>query len=101
MPAGSEAWGLGALGAVARGIPVIASKVGGLAEIVRHGDGGWLVPPDDAEALAAAIVEAASDRERLKAAGQAARRRAALFSLRQTIERTEAFYHRMLQTAHQ
>jgi len=97
MPSRSEAWGLAALDAMARGIPVIASDVGGLAEIVSHGDGGWLVPPDDADALAAAIVEAASDRRRLKAAGQAARRRASMFSLQNTVERTAAFYRRMLE----
>jgi glycosyltransferase involved in cell wall biosynthesis len=97
MPSRSEAWGLAALEAMARGIPVIASNVGGLAEIVRHGDGGWLVPPNDPQALAAAIVEAASDEKRLNAAGQAARRRAAMFSLQHTVERTEAFYRRMLQ----
>jgi len=95
MPSRSEAWGLAALEAMAHGVPVIASNVGGLAEIVKPGEGGWLVPPGDAQALASAIAQAASDPACLRAAGAAARRRAALFSQRQTVEQTEAFYLRL------
>ncbi len=45
MPSRSEAWGLTALRAMAYGLPVIASNVGGLPEVVEHGKSGWLVPP--------------------------------------------------------
>ena len=47
MPSRSEAWGMAALEAMAHGVPVIASDVGGLPEIVEPGNGGWLVPPGD------------------------------------------------------
>jgi glycosyltransferase involved in cell wall biosynthesis len=40
---------------MAAGLPVIATPVGGIAEIVRHGETGWLVPPNDASALAEAL----------------------------------------------
>ena len=40
---------------MAAGLPVIATPVGGIGEIVRHGETGWLVPPNDASALAEAL----------------------------------------------
>src|SRR5205807_2463290 len=51
MPSRSEAWGLAAVHAMAYGLPVVASNVGGLAAIVEDGQTGWLIPPDDAAAL--------------------------------------------------
>jgi glycosyltransferase involved in cell wall biosynthesis len=89
MPSRSEAWGLAALNAMAYGLPVVASEVGGLPEVVGP---RWLVPPGDARALAEAIRRAAADRKLLAEAGQAARERAAKFSAERTVERTEAFY---------
>jgi phosphatidyl-myo-inositol dimannoside synthase len=54
-PSRHEGLGLVALRALARGRPVIGSRVGGLTEIVSEPDDGLLVPPDDPDALAAAI----------------------------------------------
>jgi len=99
MPSRSEAWGLTALHATAYGLPVVASNVGGLAEVVEHGKSGWLVPAESAEALAEAIVDAASDPARLAEFGRNARRRAERFSIEKTVERTEQFYLRLLAAA--
>ncbi len=96
MPSRSEAWGLTALRAMAHGLPVVASNVGGLPEVVEHGKSGWLVPPESPEALADAIVDAASDPARLCEFGRNARERAAQFSIERTVERTEQFYLRLL-----
>ena len=96
MPSRSEAWGLVALHAMVRGLPVVASRVGGLEEIVEDGVTGWLVPPGSPEALADAIEAAAADPERLRRCGVNARARAGLFSAERTAERTEAFYLRCL-----
>lgn len=96
MPSRSEAWGLAALEAMAHGVPVIASDVGGLREIVEHGRSGWLVPPGDASALARAITEAARNPERLREAGRAARERATQFSAARMAEQTEHFYYSLL-----
>jgi glycosyltransferase involved in cell wall biosynthesis len=62
VPSRSEPLGLVALEAMSWGLPVVASRVGGLAEIVRDGETGFLVPPDDVAALSAAI-ERSVDRE--------------------------------------
>ena len=99
MPSRSEAWGLTALRAMAYGLPVVASNVGGLPEVVEQAKSGWLVPPGSPEALAAAIADAASDPARLCEFGRNARQRAAQFTIERTVERTEQFYLRLLADA--
>lgn len=96
MPSRSEAWGLAALEAMAYGVPVIASDVGGLPEIVGPGSGGWLVPAGDPKALAEAITIAASDTDQLRARGEKALVRAQLFSVDRMVDQTEAFYKRFV-----
>jgi hypothetical protein len=61
VPSRMESFGLVAVEAMASGRPVIASAVGGLAEIVRAGSTGWLVPPEDAAALAAGVLDVLDD----------------------------------------
>jgi glycosyltransferase involved in cell wall biosynthesis len=97
VPSLSEALGLSAIYAMAYGLPVIATNVGGLPDVVADGQTGWIIPPGDAAALAAAIADAASDPVRLGRMGQQGRERARLFSTEITVEKTEALYHRVLQ----
>jgi glycosyltransferase involved in cell wall biosynthesis len=97
MPSRSEAWGLAALEAMAHGVPVIASDVGGLPELVEDGNGGWLVRPGDPSALARAITYAAANPERLREQSQRAWERARLFSVDRMVEQTEAFYRRLVE----
>lgn len=54
--------------------PVVASDVGGVAEVIRPGETGWLVPAGDPEALAGAIVEALTDRPRARRMGTQGRK---------------------------
>lgn len=96
MPSRSEGWGLTALGAMANGLAVIATDVGGLRELVEHGKTGWLVPSDSPPALADAIEAAATDPTRRCEYGRNARERAAQFSIQRTVELTEQFYARLL-----
>ena len=72
MPSRAEGLGVAALEAMAAGLPVIASRVGGLGQAVVHEGTGLLVPPDDVDALEAALRRLLDDgalRERLGAAG--------------------------------
>lgn len=55
--------------AFAYGIPVVATQVGGIPEIVTHGETGWLVPPRDEAALAHAIVELLKNESKRKEMG--------------------------------
>ena len=73
LPSRSEAFPNGAMEAMAAGLPVVASAVGGLLDLVDHGRTGLLVPPDDAEALAAALRCLLDDPARAIEMGRAAR----------------------------
>lgn len=83
MPSRWEGFGLVAVEAMRAGKPVIASAIGGLPEIVVDGVTGWLVRPDDAAALAAAL--AACDENVRARMGRAGRQR---FLARFTSDRT-------------
>ncbi|MBB4857395.1 glycosyltransferase involved in cell wall biosynthesis [Novosphingobium chloroacetimidivorans] len=83
VPSRWEGFGLVAVEAMRAGRAVVASDVGGLAQVVEHGRTGWLVPPEDPVALAMALV-APSDAD-LRAAGVAGRQR---FLRHFTIDRT-------------
>jgi glycogen(starch) synthase len=71
-----EGFGLVALQAAQMERPVVASGVGGVAEVVVHGETGLLVEPGDEGALAGAIVSILADPARAKRFGRAGRRRA-------------------------
>ncbi len=62
LPSRSEGMGRVLLEAFCRGRPVVGSRVGGIADLVRDGETGLLVPPRDPEALAGALVRVLSDR---------------------------------------
>lgn len=99
-PSLGEGFGMVALEAMERGRPVVASAVGGLPEIVVHGETGLVVPPGDAEALADALVELASDLGRAATMGLAGRRRALeTFTPEHATEGIEALYRREPATA--
>lgn len=68
-----EPFGLVAAEAMMRGAAVVASASGGLAEIVRDGETGFLVPPGDAGALARALLPLLRDRARAERMGAAGR----------------------------
>lgn len=57
LPTRAEAFGIAAVEAGAAGLPVIASNVGGVSDIVVHEETGLLMPPDDAPALQAALAQ--------------------------------------------
>ena len=70
-----EPLGLVAMEAGAAGVPVVASAHGGVAEVVRDGETGLLVPPGDAAALATAVRLLADDPELAARMGEAGKRR--------------------------
>jgi len=96
MPSKSEGLGSSALMAMSYGLPVVASLVGGLPEVVEEARTGWLIEPSSPAALAQAILAAAGDRARLRQLGLNGRERARQFSVDIMVERTEALYCRLL-----
>jgi alpha-maltose-1-phosphate synthase len=76
-PSVYEPLGIVNLEAMACGAAVVASRVGGIPEVVADGETGLLVPPDDPDALAAALNALLRDRDRAAAMGTRGRARAA------------------------
>ncbi len=72
LPSVREQFGQVLVEGMACGLPAIAVDAHGPAEIVDHGETGWLVEPDDRDALAAALVEAVNDPTSAAAAARAA-----------------------------
>jgi hypothetical protein len=92
----AEGLGSGALLAMAAGVPAIASKVGGIPEIVRHGETGLLVE-NAVEPVAAALRELAADPARARAMGERARAdMAARFTVDRMLRRTMEVYRQVL-----
>ncbi|MHC4779881.1 MAG: N-acetyl-alpha-D-glucosaminyl L-malate synthase BshA [Planctomycetota bacterium] len=97
LPSSKESFGLAALEAMAAGVPVVASRVGGVPEVVTHGESGMLVEVHDIESMAKAARELLGDSKRLGAMRESARRRAVEhFSPKEIIPRYEALYERLL-----
>ena len=74
LPSRSEPFGIVCAEAMAAGLPVVASAVGGITDIVEDGVSGRLVPADDPGALGAALDELLGSEPRRRALGDAGRR---------------------------
>jgi N-acetyl-alpha-D-glucosaminyl L-malate synthase BshA len=72
LPSESESFGLSALEALACGVPVVASNVGGLPDVVKDGVTGFLKPVGDVEAMASSAITILKDRARWDAMSTAA-----------------------------
>ena len=95
LPSHVEGMPMALLEAMSWGLPVIATPVGGVPEIVTHEVDGLLVPPGDVAALAAAIARLAREPQLRERLGRAARETvAARFSLDAAVERLLEFYRR-------
>lgn len=93
LPSLKEGLSLSVVEAMAAGKPVVASRVGGLPEVVLPGETGLLVPPGDPEKLAAALHHLLTQPEAARQMGEAGRLRAAeCFNLEDMVTRTEEVY---------
>lgn len=78
QPSLFEGFGLAAVEAMAAGLPVVASRVGGLPEVIEDGQTGDLVPPGNSPALAEAMVALLEEKSRRRSYGMRGRERARL-----------------------
>jgi glycosyltransferase involved in cell wall biosynthesis len=81
--------------AMAAGIPPVVTDVGGLAEVVRDGENGFVVPPENPPILSERIIQLLSNRTLRNVMGERARERAAAFDIRVAVRRMEEVYERV------
>jgi N-acetyl-alpha-D-glucosaminyl L-malate synthase BshA len=97
LPSETESFGLTALEAMNCGVPVVAADVGGLPEVVVHGETGFLHPVGDVAAMAESAVGLLSDPARLERFRVQARERAVThFNAERIIPQYESFYEEIL-----
>ena len=92
LPSLNEGMGRVLIAAMALGVPVVATRVGGVPDVVEDGRQGLLVPPADPAALAEAIAAILGDGMRAAAMGAMGRARAERFSLEVMLRRLAALY---------
>jgi glycosyltransferase involved in cell wall biosynthesis len=99
LPSRAENFPIAILEAMASGLPVVSTRVGGVPELVSDGDTGLLVEPDDASGLAAAIDRLAGDAELRRAFGERGARRAKdEFGAADTARRMVRLYEQLHET---
>jgi glycosyltransferase involved in cell wall biosynthesis len=97
LPSLWEGLPIALLEAMAAGLPVVATRVGGVPEVVVDGETGLLVPPRDPDALSEAILTLLQDPDLRQKMGQAGQERVReYFSVERMVEETEALYERLL-----
>ena len=98
LPSELESFGLAALEAMACEVPVIATRVGGVPELITEAETGYMAPVGAVEEMAAKAVELLSDESRLRQFGRTARSRSLeRYSRDLVVPRYEAFYQKLLE----
>jgi L-malate glycosyltransferase len=97
IPSQSESFGLSALEAMACGLPVISSSVGGLPELVVHGETGYIAELGDIERMSRYTIDLLSNQQKYALFSSASRDRAVtMFEKRRIVEEYERFYDSIL-----
>jgi N-acetyl-alpha-D-glucosaminyl L-malate synthase BshA len=98
LPSQLESFGLAALEAMASEVVPVATRVGGLPEVVEHGKTGFLADVGDVDAMAKDAIAILNDETRLRKMGKDCRAAAAdKFSAKKIIPQYEDFYRRVLE----
>jgi L-malate glycosyltransferase len=100
LPSETESFGLAALEALSCEVPVIATAVGGLPEVVVHGENGFLHPIGDVEGMAASALRLLKDEPMRQAFGESGRRRALeVYSQAAIVAQYRSIYERVVEKA--
>jgi phosphatidylinositol alpha-mannosyltransferase len=93
---GFESQGIVLLEAMAAGLPIVASNIDGFAGVLTHGVEGLLVRRENAQALAAGIIELLQDPDRRAAMGEEGRARAQRYSWDRVSQQVLSYYERLI-----
>ena len=96
LPSLYEIFGIVNLEAMACSVPIVASKIGGVPDVVKNGENGVLVPPKDEEALAEAIIYLLENEEVRRGMGRNGRKKVEDYSWERIAEETEKVYEKVL-----
>ena len=96
LPSVAEAFGLALVEAMACGLPVIACRAHGPAAIVADGSAGWLIRPDNEEALVDALVAAACNQDERRARGRRAQKDSRRYGWVEIARRFASLYEELL-----
>ena len=95
LPSATESFGLVALEAMSCGVPVVATRVGGLPEVVPEGEAGYLAPVGAVDEMAERGVEILQDKEKWRRMSAAARAAAEQFSVERVVPMYERYYEKV------
>jgi hypothetical protein len=82
--------------AMSAGLRIVASRGGGIPDLVKHGENGLLVPPANAGALERAISDLLSDKAKRKRMGETGKRMCRPYSIEAMVEKIDDLYSRLL-----
>jgi glycosyltransferase involved in cell wall biosynthesis len=98
LPSANEGTPVTAIEALAAGKPVVATRVGGIPDVVRDGEDGFLVAPGDVEALAERLAQLATDPQLRERMGEAARARVReRYSVERLVDDVDRLYRSLLE----
>ena len=96
LPSRNEGMGRVVVEAMAAGKPVVASRVGGIPDLIEHGVNGYLFPSEDSGALAKAINKLISDKDLAKRMGDAGQKKSQQFSVASMVAKLDQLYRGLL-----
>jgi glycosyltransferase involved in cell wall biosynthesis len=96
LPSLNEGMGRVLVEAMATGLPIVASRVGGIPDLVKHGENGLLIPPADEGALERAISDLLNDKARRKRMGETGKKMCRPYSVEAMVDKIDNLYSRLL-----
>jgi glycosyltransferase involved in cell wall biosynthesis len=99
LPSLNEGMGRVLVEAMAAGLPIVASRVGGIPDLVKDGENGLLVPPADASALGKVISDILTDKEKRNRMGAAGKKMCRPYSVEAMVEQIDDLYRELLKKA--
>jgi glycosyltransferase involved in cell wall biosynthesis len=97
LPSLNEGMGRVLVEAMAAGLPIVASRVGGIPDLIKDGQNGLLVPPKDASALENAISTLFEDKEKRKRMGEAGTKMCRQYSAEAMVAQIDNLYKKLLE----